>query len=327
MEEFRTYLINNDRKAKTIYRHLANLKRLQLFCPHLTIEEVENYYTTLREQGCKNTYLNSLTSTVRTYGHFTNNPGLEGLRFRKKELFSKATMSDDEIETFLNLPPERVNRLDGRTGKPVSYILNPKGYQQWSVFFSIMAFSGLRPGEVAALKVDDVDFGRQVFVVRDSKTNTPRVAPIAPNILTLIKEFIETKESILFAGVDNCDWHFNFHKRLNRLGIKRANLTPYSLRHSYATRLLESNVSLFHVKKLMGHSDLKSTLVYEHLTTKDLIEAVQKLPLVRRGTEPKTILQAMVELIKSFKVEQDERFSYSIEEKELSLKFEMYIKH
>lgn len=130
-----------------------------------------------------------------------------------------------------------------------------------------MAFSGMRPGEVAALRVGDIDFGRQVFVIRDSKTNTPGIAPIAPNIIDLVKKHVEglTGEYLFpspeggksWKGKDmdggepilnSNAWHDHFHKRLKILGIKRTNLTVYSFRHSYATRLLESNVSLFHVK-------------------------------------------------------------------------------
>lgn len=346
VEEFKVFLLRNDRKIRTVYRHLKNLERIQAYCPNLTKDEVEAYFTKLREQGCKNTYLNSMLHTARMYAHFKGTEELLTIKYRKREIFQKATLSDDEIETFLNLEFPRSTKpyYDRRTNayhEPFLY----KRWRVWNVFFSIMAFAGMRPGEVAALRVGDIDFGRQVFVIRDSKTNTPGVAPIAPNIIDLIKKHLEGLEGeYLFPsfeggkawkgkGMDGGEailnsnaWHDHFHKRLKILGIKRTNLTAYSFRHSYATRLLESNVSLFHVKKLLRHNDLRSTLVYEHLTTKDLIDAVQKLPLVRRGTHPKMILQAIIELIKSFKIEDDTRFNYRIEENETSVRFEVHIK-
>ncbi len=346
MEEFKVYLLNNDRKIRTVYRHLKNLQRIKTHAPTLSKEEIESYFTLLKEQNNKNTYINSLICTVRQYGHFKQDSDLTSFKFRKKEIFSKATMSDEEIEAFLNLkfPYSTKPYYDHRAHRYVKPALYRR-WKVWTAFFSIMAFSGMRPGEVAALKVSDIDFGRQVFIITDSKTNTPGVAPIAPNIIELVKKHIETlKGEYVFPsfeggkswkgkGVEGGEpilnsnaWHDHFHKRLKILNIKRTNLTVYSFRHSYATRLLESNVSLFHVKKLLRHNDLRSTLVYEHLTTKDLIDAVQKLPLVRRGTEPKLILQAIVELIKSFKIEQDNRFSYRLEEKETSVEFEAYIK-
>lgn len=346
MEDFKAYLLRNDRKIRTVYRHLKNLGRILDHCPNLTKTEVEAYFTQLKEQGCKNTYLNSMLHSVRMYAHFKGTDELLTITYRKREIFQKATMSDEEIEAFLNLefPGSTKPYYDHRVNKYVEPSLY-KRWRVWNVFFSIMAFAGMRPGEVAALRVGDIDFGRQVFVIRDSKTNTPGIAPIAPNILGLVKKHLETLSGEhLFPsfeggkawkgkGMDGGEailnsnaWHDHFHKRLKILRIKRTNLTPYSFRHSYATRLLESNVSLFHVKKLLRHNDLRSTLVYEHLTTKDLIDAVQKLPLVRRGTSTRTILQAIIELIKSFKIEEDPRFNYKLEENENSVRFEVYVK-
>lgn len=335
LEDFKSYLLKEDRKLRTVQRHLVNLRRLQAYCPNFNYEEIEKYFLDLKEQGCKNTYLNSLISTIRLYAKCKSlGSELQSFKFRKKELFSKATLSDEEIESFLNLPPEQLKRRHWRTNQIFYCPSNPKLYQRWTVFFSIMAFTGMRPGEVANLKVDDVDFGRQVFVIRDSKTNTPRIAPIAANIIKLVHEYLDNlKGELLFASsqksantvFDNVDWHYNFHKRLKRLNIKRTNLTPYSLRHSYATRLLEEDVSLFHVKKLLGHSDLKSTLVYEHLTTKDLIKAQNKLPLVRRDTNPKDIMRALCECIKGFNLEKDPRFKYQYIEDGDSIRFECNI--
>ncbi len=346
VEDFKVFLLRNDRKIRTVYRHLKNLGRIQDHCPNLTKDEIEAYFTLLREQGCKNTYLNSMLHTARMYAHFKGTDDLLTIKYRKREIFQKATMSDDEIEGFLNLefPGSTKPYYDRRTNayhEPFMY----KRWRVWNVFFSIMAFAGMRPGEVAALRVGDIDFGRQVFVIRDSKTNTPGVAPIAPNIIELVKKHLDSVEGdFLFPSfeggkawkgkdmdggepiLNSNAWHDHFHKRIEILGIKRTNLTAYSFRHSYATRLLESNVSLFHVKKLLRHNDLRSTLVYEHLTTKDLIDAVQKLPLVRRGTNPKTILQAIVELLKSFRIDEDIRFNYKIEENENSVRFEVHIK-
>lgn len=338
-ELFKQYLINEDRKPRTVLKHLWSYRLLKRECPSLNRIEIEAFLGRLKEKGRKNSYLNSILNTVKLYAHFKNLPELLEIRYRKDNFAIKATLSDEEIEAFLTLPPEQLKRRNWQTGKEFYAPANPRSYKKWTVFFSIMAFSGMRPGEVANLTVSDIDFGRGVFVIRDSKTNTPGVAPIAPNIIQTIKDYIgELKTDLLFASAqggnkdgvtpvfDNVDWHYNFHKRINRLGVKRPGLTPYSLRHSYATRLLESDVSLFHVKKLMRHNDLRSTLVYEHLTTADLIKAVSKLPLVRRGTSPKQILQAIAQLIKTFKIEDDDRFNYRIEENENSVRFEVYIK-
>lgn len=204
MEEFKVFLLRNDRKIRTVYRHLKNLERIRVHCPNLTKDEVEAYFTLLREQGCKNTYLNSMLHTARMYAHFKGTEELLTIKYRKREIFQKATLSDDEIEAFLNLefPGSTKQYYDHRVNKYVEPSLY-KRWRVWNVFFSIMAFAGMRPGEVAALRVGDIDFGRQVFVIRDSKTNTPGVAPIAPNIIDLVKKHLESlKGEYLFPSFE-----------------------------------------------------------------------------------------------------------------------------
>lgn len=343
-QAFAAYLLMDDRKQSSIYRHIKNLQRILDHAPNLTEIEIDEYFIQLKEQGLKNTYLNSLICTIRQYAKFKQIPELQHFRFRKKEIFQKATLSDEEIQAFLELPPKKVRRIHSITGKEYFCPANPKLYDTWTTFFSIMAFTGMRPGEVTHLKVGDVDWGRGVFVIRDSKTNQPGISPIPPNIKERIERHIKSlpiNQEYLFLSTYgrqtkrwngepkvfcNVDWHYNFHTRIKRLEIRRPNLTPYSLRHSFATRLLESDVSLFHVKKLMRHNDLKSTLVYEHLTTKDLIRAVKKLPMVRFGSDPKLIFQDVVETIKAFELEDDPRFTFSIQESNESVEIKIKLK-
>lgn len=325
-EGFTAFLLQNNRRNTTIKRHILTLKFLHGKLPNFNKENIDKFLLKQKEEGKANSYLNTQINTIRLYSQYKNlDVYLQKHKQFKKTFSIKATLSDSEIEAFLALP--------------IPYHAEKRHWQIMTVFWSICAFTGMRPGEVAHLKVDDVDYGRGVFYIRQSKTNQPGISPIPPNIIDLIRDHTKMVTDYLFpsklggthysaggeAVIDNVDWGYDFKKRLKILGIKRVRLTPYSFRHSFATRLLEENVSLFHVKKLMRHTDLKSTLVYEHLTTKDLIQAIEKLPLIRKGTDPKTILQSLIELIKSFHIEQDSRFEYVLEESEDSLKFEVKI--
>ena len=119
--------------------------------------------------------------------------------------------------------------------------------------------------------------------------------------------------------INNANWSKNFHLRLDRLGIKRKNLSVYSLRHSMITRLIEEDVSLFRIQKLVGHHNITTTAKYVHLASKDMEEALKKHPMVRRSTDPQSILRALVESVKSFKLGLDDRFTYELKETEGSL--------
>jgi integrase len=225
----------------------------------------------------------------------------------------KATMSDAEIEAFIALPAPKVRGL------------NKAHYFLWTLFFSLMAYTGMRPGEVAGLSVNDVDFGRGVFVLKDTKTNEPRTVPIPVNVLPALQDRLKNCQGILFPGVDNTDWHYNFHTRVKRLGIVRDNLTPYSLRHSFITTLLSEGSDLFATQHIVGHHDIRTTAHYYHLDLKAMKRAQEKHPIIRKETSPNNILQAIRESIKSFGLEHDGRFKFYLSESNLTLKMEISI--
>ncbi|OGY24249.1 MAG: hypothetical protein A2Y57_04150 [Candidatus Woykebacteria bacterium RBG_13_40_7b] len=326
--EFYNYLVTKRQvKPSTAYRHRNTLRLIFKNCAAFTEENLVTYITNLRTEGKKATYLNSIVNTIRVYTQFLEDTSrqfdkhLRYFCFLKEEEVIKSVFSDDEIESFLELPPPEIHR-NGR-----SWPNNPVLYNRWTVFFSVCAYTGMRPGEVAGLSTDDLDWGRNCFVLNQTKTGMPRLVPIPPNIHVLLKEYLtQVENSVLFPGADNVDWHYNFHTRLKRLGIKRPGLTPYSFRHSLITRLLEEDVNIFKVQKIVGHRQLNTTAAYTHLTTKDIQEAIIKHPLIKKQTDPKIILQSIKETIEAYKLKTNDRFDYYLEETNDGLKFEICLK-
>lgn len=322
---FSSYLLRQDLRSTTIRKHLNALRFLEKRGISLEKNILDNFLITLKAEGKSGSYLNTFVFVLRLYGKFKN-LDLKIKEF-KRSPSTKATLSDDEIDAFLSLTRDK-----GEEGQR---------YYIYSMFWSLIADTGCRPGEVAKLKKEHIDWGRGVIQIVQSKTNVSGQVPIPPNHKDKLQKYLSSLTTdYLFPSkkggnhpsmdghpvIDSTDWHYDWKKRLKRLGIVRQGLTPYSFRHSYATRLLEEDVSLFHVKKLMRHNDLKSTLVYEHLTTKDLIKAQQKLPRIRRNSDPKTVLQQIADLVKSFHIEEDCRFHYRIDENDNSIRFEVYLK-
>lgn len=284
------------RKLKTVELHLTCLDRLIRNAPGLTISQINAYLLSLRDKGRKGTYLNLFIDTMHLYGRFLKTKRYEKLEYYPVEEFRQETMSDEEIEDFLTLPPPKTIRRY-KSGKTREIVYNEKGYKVWTLFFKILAYSGMRPGEVAHLTIDQVDFGRQVYILEadDVKTNRFRYVPIAYSLLSELKEHIKNlKGEHLFpahsgksfrqgAVVDDVDWGYNFHQRLKRLGIKRKNLRPNSLRPSFITRMLDEDVNIFKVQKIVGHKQIATTAHYTHLTTKDITKALSKDPLSRKS--------------------------------------------
>lgn len=346
LKDYKLHLQEKGEKPRTIDSHVKNVYRIITHTGSFTKEEIDKYFSSLAEKGRKNSYINDLISSIRVYSRFKGyGEELVHFKYRKESPSNVSTLSDDEIEALVNMPVPVVPQRH-RSGKMMMRRSCPESiWNTWSMFFKIMAFTGMRPGEVAFLRVRNVDFGRSVFVIEDTKTNTYlnrmknfELAPIPPNIEKEVKAFIDDRnlgvDDYLFPSryggnkdgitpvVDNVDWYTAFHRRLKLLNIKRPGLRPYSLRHSFATSLLETEgVDIVDTMKLMRHKDIKTTLIYEHLTTKDLINTVKKLPLVRKGSDPKNILKLLITAIRSFQIDRDDRFEFSIEEKGDSVDF------
>lgn len=332
---FYLWLAQGGRKTSTIHCHVGNIKRVLPKCDLVDDESIASYLLQLTSSGKSHKYINNLIDSINVYRRYKKLDKLQ-LRYLKEQQIIKSTFSDEEIEAFLSLPPQTY-KVHYSSGKVREKVCNQKAYHQWTLFFSIMAYTAMRPGEVAALSIDDIDKGRNIIHIRDSKTNTPRIVPIPQNIQQLLFDYISIlDDSLLFRSrgggkkygkevFDNVDWYYNFHQRMKRLGIKRKGLTPYSFRHSLITRLLEEDVALPKVMKIAGHSDIRTTYGYTHMTTKDIQEAIKKHPLVRKTTDPRFILQSLIELIKAFGLHKDNRFSYSYKETENTLSIQVEI--
>lgn len=310
LQGFKYYLIQEGKKPGTVQFHCNNFSRLLKECPSLSLTEVMSFILLLKEKNLSSCYVNKFIATLRIYGQYKQTTLYNELRFYKVQKTVKATMSEREIEDFLALPCVYITRPHGKSKKLITYQHDVKGYARWTLFFKILAYSGMRCGEVAQLTVEAVDFGRKVFVLYDTKTNTPRYVPIAPSLLHDLTEHLKSLEGkYLFPAkgggfITQESWGVEFRKRIKRLGITRTNLTPYSLRHSFITRMLDEDINLFKVQKIVGHKRIQTTADYMHLTTKDITKTIAKDPLSRQSLTYeerfKQFREGVRELLQSF---------------------------
>ena len=317
---FENWLVRNGRSNRTIQRHHTNITVLLRDLTDWSFEKIENFVIELRKKGLKNATLNSYIDTVRLYSRCMNlDSRLSDLKHFKKTHAIKSTLSDDEIESFIYLECPRYS--------------NKASWDLWSLYFECLAMTGCRMSEIADLKSEHVDFGRGVFTIEQSKTGIPRMVPIPPSVKTRLTGIASqtSPDNYIFTTTTGRkftdeSWLHAFHKRIKILGINRVNLTPYSFRHSFATRLLEEDVNIHKVAKILGH-DIKMTAAYEHLTTKDITEAARRHPLVRKSSDPSEILKSICELIQTFRLNEDNRFKFEINRSENNLSLKVVVKN
>ena len=134
---------------------------------------------------------------------------------------------------------------------------------------------GLRLSEGIHLNVNDIDSKRMVIQVRNSKGGKDRCVPLPYQTLCLLRKYwLETRqESWLFPSniksdhISNSAIQLCFKKVLCESGITK-HATVHTLRHSYATHLLENGVDIRVIQGILGHRSPKSTVIYTHLTQK-----------------------------------------------------------
>jgi len=134
--------------------------------------------------------------------------------------------------------------------------------------------AGLRVGEVTNLKVSDIDSNNMQILIRNGKGGKDRYAILSETNLEILREY--------WYACRPAEWLFSgkirpgkpmgtksiqniFHKYLKLAGISKK-VTTHSLRHAFATHLLEDGVSIYHIKQLLGHADISTTCRYLRIT-------------------------------------------------------------
>ena len=144
--------------------------------------------------------------------------------------------------------------------------------------------AGLRVSETAHLKVSDIDSKRMQLRIAQGKGKKDRYALLSPVTLNLLRDYWRQYRpfSWLFPGrsperpISTRTIQKVFEKAKRKAGIKKP-ATVHTLRHSFATHLLEAGTDIYRVQKLMGHTTPKTTTIYIHLRRQDLLKVVSPL--------------------------------------------------
>ena len=153
----------------------------------------------------------------------------------------------------------------------------------------MMAYdAGLRLSEVLNLRIEDIDSGRMVIRICQAKGKKDRYGRLSKGLLTLLREYwrVCRPESFLFPGACR-------HKRYDvstpgqilkqlcrKAGITKC-VSMHTLRHSFATHLLEAGTNLRVIQQLLGHSSIQTSCLYTHISIEELREAPSPMELLQ----------------------------------------------
>jgi len=144
--------------------------------------------------------------------------------------------------------------------------------------------AGLRVGEAVRIKIGDIDSIRKLIHIRQAKGKKDRYTLLSDSVLEMLRKYYKQykPKDYLFEG-SNGRSHLAersiqnvYHRAIEIAKIKKK-VTVHSLRHSFATHLLESGIDLRYIQELLGHSSSKTTEIYTHVSKKSISEIINPL--------------------------------------------------
>jgi integrase/recombinase XerC len=237
------------------------------------VNEARSYLAYLSEKGYAKATIARKLATLRSFYKYmvkTNrcsaNP-LTAIRTPKQDKKLPRFLEYEEVKRLLETPP-----TDSWLGARDRAILET------------LYSTGVRVSELVSLNMDDIDFLSEVIHIR-GKGKKERITPISSSALQAIQHYMEfrTKRAQNNGHFDSKVLFVNKHgHRLSTRSVRRKMdkylrvagldpaISPHTLRHSFATHMLNNGADLRSVQELLGHQSLSTTQVYTHLTTKKL---------------------------------------------------------
>jgi len=238
-------------------------------------EKVRKYMSELNEKQYSKSTVARKLATLRSFykflvkrNHLANNP-VTSIRTPKQDKKLPQFLEYADVQRLLTTPP-----ADTWLGARDRAILE------------VLYSTGMRVSELVSLNMDDVDFLGEVIHIR-GKGKKERISPIGSSALQAIQHYIEFRNKrmandssfdakVLFANkhgqrLSTRSVRRKMDKYLRMAGLDPA-ISPHTLRHSFATHMLNNGADLRSVQELLGHQSLSTTQIYTHLSTTKIKE-------------------------------------------------------
>jgi integrase/recombinase XerD len=231
-------------------------------------EEIRNYlHYLIREKKASQSSINQAYSAMKVFYEVTLGRVWNGIRIPRSKIRKKlpVVLSMQEVHSLL----ASVGNLKHRA------------------ILTTIYSGGLRLGEATRLRVSDIDGERMTILVQAGKGNKDRYTVLGQRNLEILRRYYKAYRPTewLFPSKDpaqplsGSSVQRVFKKALHQAGIKKK-ASVHTLRHCFATHLLESGTDLYHIQRLLGHTTAKTTSVYLHITGRDLAKVKSPIDLL-----------------------------------------------
>ncbi len=280
IKKFRRFLqTEKGLSPNSVYSYTYDLKKFSEFLSRsnkdiftATHDDVQRFlkYEKIKKRNSTRTLARSLAAIRQFYNFISDNFGtMENPASKIGTPQVEKTLPDYLTEREIEKLFTTVSEID-------LYELRDKA------IFELLYSCGLRISEAVELTLSDMDFTNSFIKVR-GKGSKERLVPIGREAVRLLKKYISDSRPVIL-GKRSSEYVFISKKgsMLNRKSVWRLlkgyvdrteirkNITPHTLRHSFATHMLENGADLRSVQELLGHMDISTTQVYTHLARKEL---------------------------------------------------------
>ena len=239
---------------------------------NLQEDHINQYISFLFQRKMRSSSVNRKISSIKSFyiflvkRNFVKNSPLNDLVTPKQEKYLPESMSEAEVDKLLN-SPDVSNKIENRD----------------KAMIEMLYATGMRISELVNLKITDVDMKRCVVKVF-GKGSKERLVPFGETALDSLKSYLNDREQssskeIFLSNRGKKMTRVAFWQRV-KIYLIRENLknsiSPHTLRHAFATHLLNRGADLRSVQLLLGHSDLSTTQIYTHIAKQRLSDVLKK---------------------------------------------------
>ncbi|MBU2639666.1 MAG: tyrosine-type recombinase/integrase [Nanoarchaeota archaeon] len=209
--------------------------------------------------------------------HLTDKASTSIIVFLAALRYAYTTIFEKDITVGIKRPKREKRIPSVLTKEEVKKLFSSINNKKSNLMITLIYAAGLRVSELTNLKIIDLNFEEKIGHVRQAKGRKDRVFNIPENLSDQLKKQVEQQKSLnqeyLFSGKHGPLSTRNIQKIVQTARLKAGiekDVHPHTLRHSFATHLLENGVDIRFIQTLLGHSSLETTQIYAHVSTEQL---------------------------------------------------------
>ncbi len=291
IKEFEVYLRDIKRSSgNTLESYLRDVSQFSVFCDGLNLRSsaslkqnhIQNYIESLTKMGKSSATVTRVLASLRCYFAFMLSQGIVkenpvlGIKQKKTEKKLPEILTSKEISVLLSQPD--CSELKGCRDKAM---------------LELLYATGIKVSELIGIQLADINL--QIGILHLNSGKTERIIPIYPEAVKALSNYCSNVREVVALDKNTTELFTNMNGQpLTRQGLwkiikyyaDKANIkkdiTPHTIRHSFAAHLLENGAPLKDIQEILGHSDLSSTQIYAQLMRNRYAQSYKKYhPMAR----------------------------------------------